>query len=136
MLTSEKLKEWYGMPKFQPSQVDEEILVIIDEVAQLEVEIAKLNYIELPNEKVSNVFDAYLAWKSKVAQLEADNAALQKQNIMENKINFGLDEEVQALQKQVEGLREIQNSIVERAERIFEGETWNLAEFVVRKTKE
>lgn len=36
MELSEKLKEWYGMPEFQPSKVDEGILVIINEIAQLE----------------------------------------------------------------------------------------------------
>ena len=36
----------------------------------LKAELAKLNYIELPNENVSNVFEAYLAWKSKALQLK------------------------------------------------------------------
>ena len=43
----------------------------------LESELANLNYIELPNENVSNVFEAYLAWKSKAAQLEAEVKELQ-----------------------------------------------------------
>ena len=51
----------------------------LKEIIQLEAEIAKLNYIELPNENASNVFEAYLAWKSKATQLQVDNAALQKQ---------------------------------------------------------
>ena len=44
--------------------------------AQLEAELAKLNYIDLPNENVSNVFEAYLAWKSKANKLKAENEAL------------------------------------------------------------
>lgn len=43
---------------------------------------------------------------------------------------------VAKLERKVERLRATQNSIVERAERILEGEKWNLAEFVVRETKE
>ena len=38
MKLSEQLKEWYGMPEFQPSKVDEEILPIIEGIAQLEAE--------------------------------------------------------------------------------------------------
>ena len=34
-----------------------------------------------------------------------------------------------------EKLREVQASILERAERVKEGEQWNLAEFVVKKIK-
>jgi hypothetical protein len=56
-----------------------------DEVAALEAalkdaeaEIAKLNYIDLPNEKVSNVFEAYLAWKSKAQASEKQVAELRE----------------------------------------------------------
>ena len=45
-----------------------------------------------------------------------DNAALQEQNIMENKINFGLDEEVLALQDKVETLDLSLTSMVEHHE--------------------
>ena len=49
-----------------------------DEIAQLEAEIAKLNYIKLPSGQVSNVFEAYITWKNKAAQLEAKNEWLRK----------------------------------------------------------
>jgi hypothetical protein len=43
-----------------------------------EDEIAKLNYIDLPNEKVSNVFEAYLAWKSRAQASEKQVAELRE----------------------------------------------------------
>ena len=41
-------------------------------VAQLEEELAKLQYVTLPDGTVSNCFEAYIVWKRKAAQLEAD----------------------------------------------------------------
>lgn len=52
------------------------------EVAQLEAEIAKLNYIELPNEKASNVFEAYLAWKSKAVALQKQVKRLREGSVI------------------------------------------------------
>ena len=45
-------------------------------IAQLEAELAKLNYIELHNEQVSNVLEGYIAWKNKAGKLEAENERL------------------------------------------------------------
>ena len=57
--------------RFTPAEIAERCVMA-------EAELAKLNYIELPNENVSNVFEAYLAWKSKAAQLEAEVKELQE----------------------------------------------------------
>jgi len=54
------------------------IMRLCEYTAQLVGELAKLNYIELPNEQVSNVFEAYIAWKNKANKLEAENERLRK----------------------------------------------------------
>ena len=75
-------------------------------------------------------------WADKVIQLKADNVALKEQNIMENKINFGLDEEVQALQKQVEGLREFYDAHCEVEKGLLSFELHNEAVMRLRKAQE
>jgi hypothetical protein len=72
-----------------------------------EAEIAKLNYIELPNEKVSNVFEAYLAWKSNAAALEAAlKDAENKYFQLRKAVGQGMTDTLHDYEKQVVGLRD------------------------------